>query len=321
MKVDLYEKLEVSSDCTDEQIKESYRILAKMYHPDNHNNSSDKVKQMASKKFSDIREAYKTLSDENLRMKYDRLMQSEQHEYTDDEYDDDYIEDDYVDEHGYHSREYAFDDHRQDSQAEHEQQLDDAMLAFRKGMPKIFKVSAIFVGVLGWIMFVSYAFGNWGGYYSEDEPFTVSMYEILSAENDDLRRQLRQSFELSLQLEHSIYQYEQWISELIVEIVEVQNLRLQLEESLQQEDWYDYRLQTESLAAELFTAQHRLGLVEQELGSFIEMALSIHSIHLEMLAAMPGVPDPLFTELWYRHVELLDNLQRLEANLAVGRAH
>lgn len=320
MKVDLYEKLEVSPDAADEQIKESYRVLAKMYHPDNHVNSTEKVKQMASKKFNEIRVAYKTLSDENLRLKYDRRRLGEQKKYANDDLEVEYYEDEHIDEDGYHPNEHAY--------AEHEEQLDDAILAFRQGLPRIFKVAAVFVGVLGWIMFISFAFGNWGSYYSEEQSTTEPLFErfeSLMAENDLLRQQLRQASQQSLQLEQSISHYvqwishyEQWISEMIVEINDAQNMRSQLE-SLQSKDWYDYyRQQVDSLTASLFTARYRLGLVEQELEDFIVMALNIHALHLEMLAAIPGVPDALFTELWYQHGELLDNLQRLKANLAVG---
>ena len=107
MSFDYYEKLEISSDASKEEIKEAYRTLAQMYHPDKYNQSSAKVKKMADKKFKEINEAYETLSDENKRVEYDRKMRNEQErqrhereEYKDDfdgydEEDEDEDEDDY----------------------------------------------------------------------------------------------------------------------------------------------------------------------------------------------------------------------------------
>ena len=297
MKFDYYEKLEVPPDALEEQIKESYRVLAKMYHPDNHINSTDKVKQMASKKFSDIRVAYKTLSDENLRFKYDKRRLSGQRE-------DDYYDDEYDDGSEYEPREYT--------QAEHEEQLSDAILAFRRGIPKVVKAAAVFVGVLGWIMFISYAFGNWGG--NNDEGLTNMDFVVglIMEENIELERQL------DLYREQSRNQ-RGIIANLGAELASARYLNIQLSNALQHDDVSgELNQEIGDLRIDLFTAQFRLDMLEDEIKRFIEMALDIQWVLRQMLEAMPGPPDDLFNELWFRHVELLDNLQRLGANLAVG---
>ena len=58
-----YDILELTPDCTLEDIKNSYRQLCKIYHPDR--NPEDK------NKFIEIKKAYDTLSDEELRKEYD----------------------------------------------------------------------------------------------------------------------------------------------------------------------------------------------------------------------------------------------------------
>jgi DnaJ-class molecular chaperone len=58
-----YEILELNQDCSLEDIKNSYRQLCKIYHPDR--NPDDKGK------FLEIQKAYETLIDENLRKEYD----------------------------------------------------------------------------------------------------------------------------------------------------------------------------------------------------------------------------------------------------------
>ena len=318
MKIDYYEKLEISPDCTDEQIKESYRILAKMYHPDNHVNSTEKVKQMASKKFSDIREAYKTLSDENLRLKYDRQRQISQQKHAEDDYEDDFSEYEYDETYEHRQHEYAYADYGQHDQDEHDNQLDDAIRDFRKGMPRIAKVAAIFAGVLGWIMFISLAFGNWGSNYYE-EPVNIDfMLEILREENNDLRQRLEQLIAQSMRHEHFYHRYWEQIRDLNAEWDIARYLRQELELNLQQEDWYDYyRQQIDSLTAQLLTAHHRLTLVRDELEYITQTAFDIQWVLRQMLEAMPGPPDDRFNELWHLHSGLLNHLQFLEFNLAV----
>ena len=58
-----YEILDLSPDCTLEDIKNSYRQLCKIYHPDRNPDDSNK--------FIEIKKAYDTLVDEELRREYD----------------------------------------------------------------------------------------------------------------------------------------------------------------------------------------------------------------------------------------------------------
>jgi molecular chaperone DnaJ len=64
---DYYEILEVSKNASSEEIKRSFRRLAKKYHPDLNPNDSE-----AEKKFKEVNEAYEVLSDEEKRARYDR---------------------------------------------------------------------------------------------------------------------------------------------------------------------------------------------------------------------------------------------------------
>ncbi|MBE3090025.1 MAG: J domain-containing protein, partial [Actinobacteria bacterium] len=56
-KRDYYEVLSVSKDCTITEIKQSYRKLARQYHPDVNNGHPE-----AEEKFKEISEAYAVLS-------------------------------------------------------------------------------------------------------------------------------------------------------------------------------------------------------------------------------------------------------------------
>ena len=58
-----YDILELSPDCSLEDIKNSYRQLCKIYHPDRNPDDKDK--------FIEIKKAYETLVDEDLRREYD----------------------------------------------------------------------------------------------------------------------------------------------------------------------------------------------------------------------------------------------------------
>ncbi|MBN1756212.1 molecular chaperone DnaJ [bacterium] len=72
---DYYKILGVGEKASQDEIKKSFRKLAKEYHPDRHPN--DKV---AEEKFKEISEAYEILSDPQKRDKYDKMRQYAQFE-------------------------------------------------------------------------------------------------------------------------------------------------------------------------------------------------------------------------------------------------
>ena len=69
---DYYEILGVKQDASADQIKKSYRALAKKYHPDK--NPNDKA---AEERFKEIQEAYDVLGDAEKRSEYDQIKEAE----------------------------------------------------------------------------------------------------------------------------------------------------------------------------------------------------------------------------------------------------
>src|SRR5713226_79394 len=68
MASDYYEILGVQRNASEEEIKKSYRKLARQYHPDR--NPGDK---QAEAKFKEVQDAYEVLSDKTKRANYDRF--------------------------------------------------------------------------------------------------------------------------------------------------------------------------------------------------------------------------------------------------------
>ena len=62
---DFYERLGVAPGCSEADVRSAYRARAKKLHPDANSNSD------ASREFSELHEAYSTLSDSAMRAKYD----------------------------------------------------------------------------------------------------------------------------------------------------------------------------------------------------------------------------------------------------------
>ena len=68
VKRDYYEVLGVERNATEEDLKKSYRKLARQFHPDT---CGDQEKKVAEEKFKEISEAYAILSDQEKRRRYD----------------------------------------------------------------------------------------------------------------------------------------------------------------------------------------------------------------------------------------------------------
>lgn len=65
---DYYEILKVSRSASPEVIKAAYRVLCFQFHPDRNDSTQ------ATERMQEINEAYETLSDKNLKEKYDRQL-------------------------------------------------------------------------------------------------------------------------------------------------------------------------------------------------------------------------------------------------------
>ena len=72
MNKNYYKILNVKPNATDEEIKNSYRVLAKRYHPDVNPDNKN-----AAKQFADVTEAYDVLSDPQQRAAYDTKLRQE----------------------------------------------------------------------------------------------------------------------------------------------------------------------------------------------------------------------------------------------------
>lgn len=70
---DPYTILGISKEAGEEEIKKAYRKLAKKYHPDVNRGNTE-----AEKRFKEIGEAYKILSDKASRAAYDNEFQKQQ---------------------------------------------------------------------------------------------------------------------------------------------------------------------------------------------------------------------------------------------------
>lgn len=67
-----YELLEVSATATGDEIKQSFRRLAKIFHPDRHSNSTQQTQFL--EKFQILSAAYEVLSDSHQRRVYDQML-------------------------------------------------------------------------------------------------------------------------------------------------------------------------------------------------------------------------------------------------------
>ena len=67
-KKDYYSVLGVRRDASDKEIKQTYRRLARQYHPDVNQGDAS-----AEQKFKEISEAYAVLSNPDSRKKYERF--------------------------------------------------------------------------------------------------------------------------------------------------------------------------------------------------------------------------------------------------------
>jgi len=69
----LYDRLEISPDSSEAQIKKAYNKLSKQWHPDRHINSPPEVKEQATAKFQEIGQAKEILLDGEKRQIYDQV--------------------------------------------------------------------------------------------------------------------------------------------------------------------------------------------------------------------------------------------------------
>lgn len=65
-----YEILNVSPHASDEDVREAFKILAKIYHPDRNPNN----KKLSNTRFQRVCEAYENLKTREKRMRYDQHL-------------------------------------------------------------------------------------------------------------------------------------------------------------------------------------------------------------------------------------------------------
>ena len=66
-----YDVLELESNASLQDIKESYRKLSKLYHPDKNRDKSGEELQAIKERYMQIHKAYQVLSNEDTRREYD----------------------------------------------------------------------------------------------------------------------------------------------------------------------------------------------------------------------------------------------------------
>merc|ERR1712129_437018 len=78
---DYYSVLNLEKDASEDDIKRSYKILARKWHPDKNPANQEE----ANKKFKEISEAYQTLSNADKRIDYDEKQTENEYEQEEEE--------------------------------------------------------------------------------------------------------------------------------------------------------------------------------------------------------------------------------------------
>merc|ERR1712087_235942 len=69
-----YDVMEVPRLSSIEEVKRSYRDLARRWHPDKHQHKAKDHQERAGRRFTRIREAYEVLSEEVSKRQYDAIL-------------------------------------------------------------------------------------------------------------------------------------------------------------------------------------------------------------------------------------------------------